>query len=149
MIASRGFPASTAPRREFGTHTNAGAHTGFFREAGNELQLTGFLDHHDNGAPNLAAEQRGFDVLLIFVAITDDQRLFIVEHRQDREQFWLRPRLQAMMIGGAKAYDLFDNSGFLIHLNGIHPTVDPLIAILLDRLLEGPIEFVDAAAQNI
>ena len=53
------------------------------------------------------------------------------------------------MIGAAKPYDLFDNSGFLIHLNGIHSAVDPLIAILLDRLLEGPIEFVDAAAQNI
>ena len=53
------------------------------------------------------------------------------------------------MIGPAKPYDLFDNSRFLIHLNGIHPAVNPLIAILLDRLLEGPIEFIDAAAQNI
>src|SRR5215831_17447164 len=149
MIASRGFPAPAAPRCEFGTHTNTGAHPGFVGDASNELQLTGFLDHHNNGAPNLAAEQGGFDVLLIFVAITDDQRLFIVEHRQDCEQFWLRPRLQAMMIGAAKPYDLFDHSVFLIHLNGIYPTVDPLIAILLDRLLEGPIEFVDTAAQNI
>src|SRR5919109_5657884 len=149
MIASRGFPASAAPCCEFGTHTKTRAHAGFFGDASNELQLTGFLDNYNNGAPNLATEQRGFDVFLIFVAITDDQRVFIVEHRQDREQFWLRPRLQAMMIGAAKPYDLFDNSGFLIHLNGIHPTVDPLIAILLDCLLESPVEFIDAATQNI
>src|SRR6266853_1361007 len=149
MIASRGFPASTAPRCEFGTHTKTRTHAGFFGDAGNEWQLTGFLDHQDNGAPNLAAEQGGFDVLLVFVAITDDQRLFIIEHRQDREQFWLRPRLQTMMIGAAKPYDLFDNSEFLIHLNGIHPAVDPLIAIFLNRLLENPIELVDATAQNV
>jgi hypothetical protein len=54
-----------------------------------------------------------------------------------------------MMIWAAKPYDLFDNSGFLIHLNGIYPAVDPLIAILFDCLLEGTIEFIDAAAQNI
>src|SRR5215467_3511328 len=119
MIAPRGFPAPTTPRCEFGTHTNTGAHPGFFGDASYELQLTGFLDHYNNSAPNLAAKQCGFDVLLIFIAVTDDQRLFIVEHRQDREQFWLRPRLQAMMIGGAKPYDLFDDPGFLIHLNGI------------------------------
>lgn len=85
MIAPRGFPAPTAPRRQFGTHTKTGTHACFCSDAGNELQLTGFLDHQDNGTPDLAAEQRGFDVFLIFVAVTDDQGFFVVEHGQDRE----------------------------------------------------------------
>ena len=63
-------------------------------DLGDQRQLGRLLDDEDDRAAQLRGEQRGLDVLLVLVAVADDQRLLVVEQRHDREQLGLasRPR---------------------------------------------------------
>jgi hypothetical protein len=55
------------------------------------IELRRLLDHEDDGAAELRRQERGLDVLLVLVAVADDERLVVLVDRHDGEQLGLEP----------------------------------------------------------
>ena len=53
------------------------------------------------------------------------------------------------MIGPSEAHHLFDHLPLRIDLDGIHAAVRALVAVLVNGVLEGAVQLVDTAAQDV
>ena len=92
-----------------------------WRDLLDERQLRGLLDHQDDVAAELRGEERRLDVLLVLVAVADDQRLFVLEHRHDGEQLGLGARLEAVVVRPAVLDQALDEVAVLVHLDRDRP----------------------------
>jgi hypothetical protein len=76
-----------------------GSDAGALGDLGDELELGELLDDEDHVQTELRGEQRRLDVLLVLVAVADDERLGVVEHRHHGEQLGLAAGLEAEVVG--------------------------------------------------
>src|SRR6185312_13990597 len=148
-IAARRLPAPRAARRQLGAHADARPHAHALGDVGDELELGGLLDDEDDGAPELRRQQRRLDVLLVLVAVADDERVFVVEHGHDGEQLRLRPGLEAVVILLAGLRDLLDDVAVLIDLDRVHALVRALVAVLGHGATERFVELDDAVLEDV
>ena len=103
------------------------------RDLGDQLELGRLLDDEDDRPAQLGGHQRGLDVLLVLVAVADDERLFVVEHRHDGEQLRLGAGLQAVVVRAAELDDLLDDVAVLVDLDRVDALVLAAVAVLGDR----------------
>ncbi len=148
-IAARGLPAPRPLGRQLDPDADARPHAHLLGGLGDERQLGELLDHDEDRAPELRGHERGLDVLLVLVAVADDERVLVVEHRHDREQLRLRAGLEAVVVGAAELDDLLDHVAVLVDLDRVDALVLPLVAVLGDGAPEGLVELDDAALEHV
>ena len=148
-VAARGFPAAGAARRQARPHADARPDLGLLGDALDEPQLGRLLDHQDDRAAELRGQERGLDVLLVLVAVADDERLLVLEQRHDRQELGLRARLEAEVVGPAVLDDPLDQVALLVDLDRIDAAVAPLVAVLLDGARERFVELDDPRLEDV
>ena len=81
----------------------------FFRDPEGLLELFQFLDHDDDGLAEAATEHGGANKSAILVAITNDEALGILVHRERGDEFRFAPGFETEMKLRARIDDLFDD----------------------------------------
>ena len=94
------------------------------------VELGRLLDDEDDRLAHLRREQRGLDVLLVLVAVADDQRLVVLVDRHDREELGLAAGLEAVVERPAELDDLLDDGAVLVDLDRVHAAVLAVVAVL-------------------
>jgi len=123
------------------------AHTA--RDADDRVDLGELLDDDDSLLAEAAAHERELDVLLVLVAIADEQRLAVLEQGQGDDELGLGAGLEAEVVFLAGVEDLFDHLAQLVDLDGEHAAVARVVAFLVDGLAEGLVDLRDAVAEQV
>ena len=121
----------------------------FLAVVGDELELGELLDHDDDLAPQLRGHQRGLDVLLVLVAVADDERLLVVQERHHRQQLGLGAGLEAVVVGPAELDDLLHHVAVLVDLDRVDAAVVALVAELGDGPPEGLVQLDHPALEDV
>ena len=148
-VATALFPLAATRAGQFDADTDVGANLQPFRDVGNQFQLVQFLDHEEDAAPHLLGQQGQFDVVLVLIAVADDERVLVGIDGQHRMQFGFGARFEADVEFLAMAHDLLDHRSHLVHLDGIDDKVLGRVAILVGRLFEAFRDFLDTVVENI
>ena len=86
-IASAFFPFSTSRRGKFDADTDVGTHVQLLGNPGNQLQFVQLLDYQENPLTHFLGQQGQFDVTLVLVSVTYNQRIRIRINSDDCMQF--------------------------------------------------------------
>ena len=148
-VAARRLPAPRALGRQLDADADARPHAHLLRGLGDQRQLGELLDDDQHRAPQLRRHERGLDVLLVLVAVADDQRFFVVEHAHDRQQLRLRAGLEPVVVGPPELDDLLDDVAVLVDLDRVDALVLALVAVLGDGAAEGLVQLDDAALEHV
>ena len=148
-VAGGRLPVPGAFGRQPAADADARLHTGLLGDVADQRQLRGLLDDQDHRAAEARGEERHLDVLLVLVAVADDQRVRVLEHRHDRQQLRLRARLEAEVEGLAVLHQVLDDEALLVDLDRIDAAVGALVAVLADGVLEGLVELDDARLEDL
>ena len=122
-VAARGLPVAGALGGEARADADPRPHPHLLRDLVDQRQLRGLLDHQDHVPAELRGEERRLDVLLVLVAVADDERLLVLQHRHHGEQLGLRARLEAEVIGAAVLDQPLDEIAVLVDLDRIDAAV--------------------------
>jgi hypothetical protein len=148
-VAGGGLPVPGALGRQPAADADARLDTGLLGDVADQRQLRGLLDDQDHRPAEARGEQRHLDVLLVLVAVADDQRVGVLEHRHHRQQLRLRAHLEAEVEGLAVLHQVLDDEALLVDLDRIDAAVDALVAVLADGVLEGLVELDDARLEDL
>ncbi len=148
-VAARALPSPRAARRELGAHADLRLDPRLLGDLLYELELARLLDDEDDVPAELGGEERRLDVLLVLVAVADDQGLFIIEHRHDREELGLGPGLETVVVLAARLDDLLDDGPVLVDLDRVDALVGALVAVVRDRAAEALVQELDARAEDV
>jgi hypothetical protein len=143
------LPATGAARRQPGADAERRLDLHALGDAVDLVELGWLLDDEDHRAAHLRREERGLDVLLVLVAVADDQGFLVGVDRHDREELRLAAGLEPVMERPPELDDLLDDGAVLVDLDRIHAAVLALVAVLADRAVEGAAEQLDASAQDV
>ncbi len=135
--------------REPGAHSEAGANAHALRHREDQLQLCRLLHHQDHLGPEPRGHQGSLDVLLVLVAVADDQGFFVVQQGHDRQQLGLRSRFEAVMVRPAVGHDVLRQVAVLIDLDRVDSPVLGLVLVLCDRLMKGTVDLLQPGADQV
>ena len=129
-VAARLLPAARAARRQPRADAERRLDLHALADAVDLIELGRLLDDEDHRLAQLRREQRGLDVLLVLVAVADDERLVVLVDRHDREELGLAAGLEAVVERPAELDDLLDDGAVLVDLDRVHAAVLPAVAVL-------------------
>ncbi len=135
-ITTRFLPFPRAGIGQFYAYTDS---RGYFQSCSNLIdgsQLVEFLYHQNDATPHLVGQQCQLNIILIFIAIADYQRILIYIGGEHGMEFRFRPSLQTNVEFLPMADNLLDHRAHLVDLNRIYYEILSLIAILLRSLFE-------------
>ena len=135
-VAAGLLPAAGAARRQARAEAELRLDLHALADAVDVVELGRLLDDEDDRLAHLRREQRGLDVLLVLVAVADDQRLVVLMDRHDREQLGLAAGLEAVVERAAVLDDLLDDGAVLVDLDRVDAAVLAAVAVLADRAVE-------------
>ncbi len=142
-------PRHLAAGLEFCAETDHRLHARLGGEADDVVQFGKLLDDKDDFFAEFAAEEHEADVIVILVAVADDQALVALVHGEGDHQLGLGAGLEAVVEILARGDDLIDNLAELVDLDREHAAVFTPVAFLLDGLAEHFVELHDAMAQQV
>ncbi len=90
---------------------------------GDLLDLGDLLRDDDHFLAELAADQRGADVVPVLVAVADDQRLGILMDGETGEDLRLRAHFDSVVERPARVEDLLDDFAKLVDLQREHAAI--------------------------
>ena len=128
---------------QFQAYTDQRLDTEAFALFENNTQLGGSLDHKETFQAQLSSVQAKLDKFCIFVPITNDTGLTILQMRHGDNQFRLAARLKAVMILTAKLGNLFHHMALLIDLDRKDTAVLALVIHLADGFGKTFVEISD------
>ncbi|CCZ69498.1 uncharacterized protein BN759_01686 [Bacteroides sp. CAG:702] len=143
------FPFSTSRRSQLDTYTDIGTYIELLCHFGYEAKLVQLLHYQENALSHLLCQQSQFDVTLVFVSVTNNQRIGVSIDGYHGMQFGFRTCFQSQIELLAVADDFFYHGTHLVHLNGINDEVLCIVAIFLRCLSETIRNFFDTVIQNI
>ncbi len=132
VVTGRQRPLALAARQQLGPEPDHGLHAGFGGDADDLVKLGQLLDDNDHFFPQLAAEQREADIVVVFVAVADDEALVALVHRERDHQLGLGAGLEAVIVILAGGENLIDDLAQLVDLDGKDAAVGALVTLLLD-----------------
>jgi len=148
-VATGLLPAARTARRQPRAEAERWFDLHALADAMDVLELRRLLDDEDDGLAHLRREQRGLDVLLVLVAVADDERFVVLMDRHDGEELGLATGLEAVVERAAELDDLFDDGAVLVDLDRIDAAVLTFVVVLLDRAVERRAEQLDARLQDV
>jgi hypothetical protein len=113
------------------------------------VDLGELLDDDDDLLAQLAAEEGEPDVVVVLVAVADDEALGALVHGQGDHQLGLGAGLEAVVEVLAGGDDLVHDLAELVDLDGEDAAVFALVALFLDGLGEGLVDLGDAVAEGV
>ena len=148
-IAAALFPFSAATGSQFDTDTDVRTYVQLLSHAGDDIQLVQFLHHDEDLLTHLLCQQRQFDIALVLVTITYDDRVALTLYGDDGMQLGLGTSLYTQVELTSVRDDLFNNRLHLVHLDGIDHVVLTLVIIFLGCFLETAPGLLDTVVQDI
>ena len=148
-VPRRALPVACPPGRQARADADARPHPHLLRDLVDQRQLRGLLHHQDHVPAELRGEQGGLDVLLVLVAVADDQPLLVLQHRHHGEQLRLRARLEPEVVGAAVLHQPLDQIAVLVDLDRVDAAVAPLVAVLGDGAGERLVELDHAGLDDL
>ena len=125
------------------------AHTQLLRNARDDFQFVELLHHNEDALAHLLSQQCQLYVVLVFIAIADDERIAVHVHCQHSMQFRFRTSLQPQIELLTVLHHLLHHRADLVHLDGVDDKILPIIAILIRRLLEAGGSLLDAVVDDV
>jgi len=122
---------------------------GLLRDPDDVVDLRELLHDDDDPLAELAAEERQADVVVVLVAVADDEARRALVHRERDHELGLGARLEPVVVGPAGADDLVNDLAQLVHLDREDAAVLALVALVLDRLAEHLVELDDPVAEQV
>jgi hypothetical protein len=149
-VVARGHgPLAFAAGLQLGAEADHRFHAGLGGDADDVVELGELFDHDDDLLAQLAAEEGEADVIVILVAVADDQALRALVHREGDHELRLGAGLKAVGVVLAGGDDLVDDLAQLVDLDGEDAAVGAGVALLLDGLPEHLVELGDAVAEQV
>ena len=148
-IAAALFPLATATGSQFDADTDIRTHVQLLSHTGNDIQLVQLLHHDEDLLAHLLCQQGQFDIALILVAVTYDDRVALALYGDDGVQLRLGTGLYAQVELTSVRDNLLDHGLHLVHLDGIDHVVLTLVVVFLGRLLEAAPGLLDTVVQDI
>ena len=147
---TRGFlPLACPTRRQTEANADVGAEPLFLGHLQDQVQLSETVEHQERRqAQALSGKGRG-DVFAVFVAIADEQTVFVFEQCRRNEEFGFAASLKSQVGLLAGAHKFFDHMALLVDLDGHDAAVLALVAVLIDRLVEAAGEIKDARVEDL
>src|SRR5690606_7359073 len=142
-------PAAGAGRRQLDAYARRRLDVGPLRDLEQCLDLARLLDDDQDLVPELLADQREAEVLLVLVAVADDEVVGPLGHREHRLQLRLAADLEADAVTLAERDDLLEHVTLLVHLDRVDRRVASRVLEFVDRGLELLRERLDARSQDI
>ena len=143
------FPFATSRRSQLDADTYIGAHIELFRHLGYQAQFVHFLHHQEDAFSHLLCQQSQFNIALILISVTDNQRIRVRVYSNHRMELRLGTGFQPQIEFLAMTDDFFYHRTHLIHLDGVNDKVLGLVAILIRCLLEAVRNLFNTIIQNI
>ena len=143
-------PAARARGRQVHAHADLGTDLILVGVLHDEPQLGEVLDHGDDRAAELGGERDELDVAVFLEAVADDQALGrIAGEAHHRKQLGLGADLETEAVLLAVLADFLDHAALLVDLDRVDRVVLALVAVLLDRGVEGLVEVLEPAMEQI
>ena len=143
------FQRPDALRRQLGAHAERRRDAELLRGAKHHVELLDALEHDDDGLVEALREERGLDVLLVLVAVAEDEPSALLRVRERDEELGLAAGLEAEAPGRAELDDLLDDVPLLVDLHRVDAAVDARVLVLGDGPGEALVEPADAVAQDV
>ena len=125
---------------ELGVKIGADAYVGSDAEASGYLryqfQFVEFLHHEVDVSTHLLCEEGKFHVVLVLIAVADDDRALMGVDGEHRLEFRLGARLQTDVVLVAVAYDFLHHRTHLVDLDGIDDEVFRIVVIFFGGFAE-------------
>ena len=148
-IAAALFPFATAAGSQFDADADIRAHVQLLSHTGNDIQFVQFLHHDENLLAHLLCQQGQFDIALVLIAVTYDDRVALTLYGDDGMQFGLGASLYAQVELTSVRDNLLDHRLHLVHLNRIDHVVLALIVVFLGSLLKTAPCLLDTIVQDV
>jgi len=149
VVAGGGGPLALAAGLELHAKADEGLHAGLLRDLDDAVDLGELLDDDDDLLAQLATEEGEPHVVVVLVAVADDEALGALVHGQGDHQLGLGAGLEAVVEVLAGGDDLVDDLAELVDLDGEDTAVFALVALFLDRLGEGLVDLGDPVAERV
>ena len=149
VVAGGHGPFAFAARLEFGAETDHGLHADFLGDFDDVVDFGELLDDEDDFLAELAGEEREADVIVILVAVADDEAVGAFVHRDGDHQLGLGAGFEAVIKIFAGGDDLVDDFAQLVDLDREYAAVAAFVALLFNGFVEDAVELGDAMAQEI
>ncbi len=118
-------------------------------KAQDRVEFRQLLDDEDDPLAETPAEEGNADVVVVLVAIADDQALIVVVQCQCDHQLGFRPGFESVVVVLARQQHLLDDFAQLVHLDREDPAIGTGITLFADRLGEHLVELHHPVAQEV
>ena len=142
-------PAARALGRQLDPDPRGRSHAHLVGHLEQDVQLVELLQHDHHGVAQLLAHQGQPHVLLVLVAVADDEMPGVLVEAQHRLELGLAPALEANAVGRAELHDLLHHVALLVDLHRVDGGVAPVVPELLDRVGELAREGLDPRLQDV
>ena len=118
-------------------------------QGNDSVQFEELLDDDGDVVADLVGIEDGLNVIVVLVAIADDRQLFAGGKGNRRHQLRLRTDLEADVVFLAELGDRLDHLALLVDLDREKGLVAGRVFIFFDGVVEGPVDRVNPAFQNV
>ena len=109
-VVARGHrPLALAPGLELGAEADHRLHPGLGGDANDVVDLRKLLDHQDDLFAEFAAQEGQADVVVILVAVADDEPVGTLMHGKGDHELGLGTGLNAVIVVFSGGHDLVDD----------------------------------------
>ena len=149
VVARGRCPAPLAAGLQLGAKPDHGFYPGFLGNADDIVEFGELFDDDDDLLAEFTAQEREADVVVVLVAVADDQSLRTLVHGEGDHQLGLRTGLEAIIEVLAGGHDFVDHLAKLVNLDREDAAVVALVALILDRLGEQLVQLDDAMPEEV
>ncbi len=149
VVAGGHGPLALAAGLELAAEADHGLHAGLLGDADDVIDLGELLDDEDDLLADLPAEEGEADVVVVLVAVADDEPVRSLVHGEGDHQFRLGAGLEAVGVVLAGGDDLVDDLAQLVDLDREYAAVGALVALVLDGFPEDLVELGDPVAEKV
>ena len=148
-VAPTLFPLTTTTGGQFDADADIRAHTQFLSLASYQFQFVRFLHHNEYLLAHLLCQQCQFDVRLVLISVTDNDRVALTLNSNHCVQLRFRTSLNAQIKLTSVRDNLLNHRLHLIDLDGIDHIVLALVVVFLRSLLETAPRLLDTVVEDI
>ena len=149
VVAGGHRPLALAAGEQFGAEADHGLHADRLGNLDDVVDLGELLDDDDDLFAQFATEQGQADVVVVLVAVTNDEALGALVHGESDHELGLRAGFETVVEVLAGGDDLVDDLAELVDLNGEDSAVAAFVGLLLDGFGEAGVDLDHAMPEKI
>ena len=113
------------------------------------LHLIDLFDHHHRLMAEAPGQDRCFDVTAVFVAIADQQGVWVAGEREGDQQFGFAARFQTKVPTLASFHEMLHHMSLLVALDRKHALVAAAIVVMSNGAIKGGMQPLETIFQDV